>query len=87
MKLYVADYTGNPKNNVYPHCVEINSKRDFIQAVARDNMASQMKDGHRNTDNFLGCDCIMFDIDNTHTEDPGAWVTADDIGETFPVHY
>ena len=87
MKLYTADCRGDAKNTLYPHCVEIKTKRDFIQAMSCDHMTAAMTDSRRDSAHFEGCDCIMFDVDNTHTDDPDGWITADDIGETFPVNY
>ena len=87
MKLYTADCTGDPKNTLYPHCVEIRTKRDFIRAMQRDHMSAAMTGNRRDSANFEGCDCIMFDVDNTHTEDPEGWISEDDIAETFPVNY
>ena len=87
MKLYTADCAGNAQNTLYPHCVEIRSKGDFIRAMRRDHMSAQMNDHHRDSNNFLGCDCVMFDVDNTHTEDPAGWITSDDIAEALPVNY
>ena len=84
MKLYAANCTGNRNNTYYPHCIEIKTKSDFARAVSRDHMSSKMSDAYRNTDNFLGRDCLMFDVDNTHTDDPALWITTDDIAETFP---
>lgn len=87
MKLYLSDYRENEKNALYPHEIEINGAEDMKRAAQRDHMASRMKDHYRDKDNFLSTDCLMFDIDNTHSEDPHAWVTEDDIAEAFPVKY
>lgn len=85
MKLYTANSRGDSKNTLYPNETEIRTLQDMARAVSRDNMASQMANNYRNTDNFLQCDCVMFDIDNTHSENPEAWKTEKDITETFPV--
>ena len=87
MKLYLSDYRENEKNALYPHEIEINGAEDMKRAAQRDHMASRMKGHYRDKDNFLSTDCLMFDIDNTHSEDPHAWVTEDDIAEAFPVKY
>ena len=87
MRLYTADCTGDPKNTLYPHCVEIRTKGDFVRAMQRDHMSAAMTGNRRDSANFEGCDCIMFDVDNTHTEDPEGWISEDDIAETFPVNY
>ena len=87
MKLYTANCCGDPQNADYPNEIDIKSKSDFIRAMRRDHMSAQMNDHHRDSNNFLGCDCVMFDVDNTHTEDPAGWITAGDIAEALPVHY
>lgn len=86
MKLYVSDYFQNKKNTLYPHEIEITKKSDLEYAVSRDHMASRMKDGKRGLHNFLKCDCIMFDVDNTHSEDESAWLSEGDISEALPVN-
>ena len=87
MTLYAAGCRERASNTTYKHRVQIRSEKDLIFALSYDHMASHMKDNYRNTDNFLECDCIMVDVDNTHTEDPDKWKTADDIAEALPVNY
>lgn len=87
MTLHASSCRGKGTNTVYKHEVKVRSEDDLIFAVSFDHMASKMVSDYRNTDNFLECDCIMVDIDNTHTEDPDKWKTADDIAEALPVNY
>lgn len=87
MHLYISDYREKENNTQYKTAIEIKTKADMVRAVKHDHMADKMKDSYRNTDNFLQCDCVMFDIDNTHSEDPDAWRSADDICEALPVNY
>lgn len=87
MTLYGSDYRENAKNVIYNRVYQIRSAEDLTRALRRDHMAGQMVNNYRNIDNFMGADCIMVDVDNTHTEDPDKWKTADDIAEALPVNY
>lgn len=87
MTLYGSDYRENAKNVIYNRVYQIRSAEDLTRALKRDHMAGQMVNNYRNIDNFMGADCIMVDVDNTHTEDPDKWKTADDIAEALPVNY
>jgi len=87
MTLYGSDYRENAKNVIYNRVYQIRSAEDLTRALKRDHMAGRMANNYRNIDNFMGADCIMVDVDNTHTEDPDKWKTADDIAEALPVNY
>ena len=87
MKLYASDYIGRESNTLYPHEIEIKKVGDLRRADSRDHMASAMRDGKRKNENFLYCDCLAFDVDNTHTDDPDEWITEKDIAEALPVKY
>ncbi len=87
MIIYCAQTRGNQYNTEFPKGITINNDDTDITCVklfARfDHMAAKMKDSYRNDDNFLESDCIMLDLDNTHTQDPAGWKTLDDIAEIF----
>lgn len=85
MILHASNYRENSTNTLYPHAVQITSAADLAKVVARDHMASGMSNNYRSEKNYISADCIMFDVDNTHTEEPDAWKSLDDILETFPV--
>ena len=85
MRLYTANCTGDAKNTYYPNCVEVRTRGEFEEALKRDHMASNMRGHRRHTDNFLGCNCLMFDVDNSHSDDPSEWVTMGDIFDALPV--
>lgn len=87
MTLYGSDCRENAQNVIYNRVYQIRSEKDLTRALKRDHMAGQMVNNYRNIDNFMGADCIMVDVDNTHTEDPDKWKTADDIAEALPVNY
>ncbi len=90
--LYYADCIGNETNCLYPHKIEIKDKPSFFQAVCRDYVCAEYRNGYRSNDNFIGSDCLAVDCDNDHSEEPAEWITPADIAEAFPdvsfaVHY
>ena len=90
MHIYKADTFQKSNNVLYPHCIEVNSVDDLRNAVNMDNITALMKDNRRSSDNFISCDCIHVDLDNTHSDDPDAWKTVDDIADVFddvPFYY
>ena len=84
MKIHTATCTQNAQNTKYPVCSEITCLADLLKAVERDHVAPKMKFSLRSNDNFLEADCVMLDLDNSHSEDPSDWKTIDDIADTFP---
>ncbi len=91
-KLYHADFIGNPGNCSYPHKVEVTDAESLISAVGRDYVCAEYRNSYRNSENFIGSDCLPVDCDNDHSEQPEDWVLPADIMEAFPgvtfaVHY
>lgn len=82
--LYTADVRERPQNTIYRKKRVIATVEDLKEAARFDHMAGQMKDGLRNAENFVGSNVLIFDLDNTHSEDPDAWVSLDDINDAFP---
>lgn len=88
MQLYLAKTRQNPKTVSFPQAKEINGLPDLLEAAHHDHIFSQMRDNYRNTDNFMQTDCLVMDLDNTHSDDPDDWKSINDIAETFPdVHF
>lgn len=83
LTLHTANYRERASNTLYPNSVKIGSLEDLKDAVRNDHIAAQMRNNRRANDNFISADCIMMDLDNTHSEDPDDWVTVDDISDTF----
>lgn len=42
--------------------------KQLEKAVTWDNCIAEYKNGHRKTDHFIQADCLLADIDNTHSE-------------------
>lgn len=90
--IYSADVISNPSNCSYPHRQVILDEAGLKAAINRDYVCAEYKNNYRNSDNFIGSDCLPVDCDNDHSENPNDWVTPDDVmqafpGVTFAVHY
>lgn len=82
--IYRSDHIQNERNCLYPHKVVVTNKDSFKQAVSRDYVCAEYKDGRRSNSNFICADCLPIDIDNTHSDNPDEWVTVDRIRQDFP---
>lgn len=59
-------------------------KDTLAKAVEYDNCLACYKNGHRKTENFLKADCILADLDNTHSENEKEWITHKEVEEQMP---
>lgn len=84
MQLHVAWSRGNERNANYPRTFTVSDLDSLRQAVQCDHIAASMRNDRRSNENFISADCIMLDLDNTHSSDPAEWKTLEDIEETFP---
>lgn len=82
--LYTADCTGNRGNCLYPNKVRIRNKESFGHAIRMDHVTAKYKGYYRSKDNFEESDCIPFDCDNDHSENPEEWLTPFDIALSIP---
>ena len=86
MKLTIYASRGREEqtNTLYPDKVEIDlSKPIDPTAFSNDYVGSSFKGGKRSNDGFVGADCMVVDIDNSHSEREGDWVTEDDVERSF----
>ena len=92
MFMYHADCTGNEKNCLYRHRVEITDEASLLEVVRHDYVCAEYQDGYRSNNNFIGSDCVAMDFDNDHSENPEDWVRPQQIvdallGVTIAIHY
>lgn len=52
-------------------------------AVAFDNCTAKYINGYRKGDNFQFSNCILADIDNTHSDNEADWITHEDVKKTL----
>lgn len=84
MKLCLATCRGKEKNTLYEKEAEIATLNDLKNALRYDHIAPKMRGNHRSNEDYLSADCIMFDCDNSHSEEPEHWQSIGDIAEAFP---
>lgn len=71
--IYTANCRENPLNNRYPHKHVITSADDLKDAACFDQVFAQYRDSHRAKADFITSDCLPFDCDNDHSENPEEW--------------
>ena len=82
--IYTANCRGNRYNTRYPVRRTILSIDDLREAVRYDQVFAEYRDCRRSGDVFIRSDCLPFDCDNDHSEDPSEWKTPGDVEEAFP---
>lgn len=82
--LYASAYRENVQNVYYPQKVVVSNADDLTGAVVHDHVAAMYRGNHRGNDRFIQSDCLMLDLDNTHTDDPSGWKSLNDIEAAFP---
>ncbi|MEW6957082.1 phage/plasmid primase, P4 family [Trueperella pyogenes] len=84
MTMYTATVAGQQNNAHYPNRHEVATVAD-LEAVARlDHVVAEYQGGRRSSTNFLSSDCLVMDVDNSHTESPDAWVTPEALAGLMP---
>lgn len=83
MKLYFSEFREKEYNTKYPYVIEVKGLDAVKRAAGKDHIFSRMKNATRSRDNFIEADCIIMDLDNTHSEDPAEWKTLDDISDAL----
>jgi len=84
MHLYTAKGRELRDNVVYPVCREIRTAEEFLEAARFDYIGPRMRDGRRGSGRFISADCLLFDLDNGHSDEADAWKGPADLEETFP---
>jgi len=74
----------NLKNTEYPDYVEIDSFSKLKDITKYDHCAPKMKDNKRGNGSFLYADVLVFDVDNTATDDAALWVNTENIEQALP---
>ena len=82
--LYTATCRENAKNIKYPNDVEVIDEESLKSAVQFDHVSAKFTDDKRSNVSFIESDCLMFDCDNSHSENPEDWVTPLELALTFP---
>ncbi len=68
----------------FPSRVSVHDEKSFIKAVKYDNTGVEFKDGFLNKDCFLSSNVVLFDCNNSHSDDPADWITSVDFMHILP---
>ena len=68
--IYFADCLGRENNCLYPHKATITDAESLAQAVSHDYVCARYKNNYRNNTNFEESDCLAWEFDNDHSENP-----------------
>lgn len=82
--LYASPYRGRNKVAEYPNQIIIDCLQALENACNYDHIASECVNNHRAEKDYLQCNVMHMDLDNSHSEDPESWKTLDDIAEALP---
>ena len=90
--IFYADCIGREGNCLYPHKAEVTDAASLARAVAHDYVCAEYKNSYRSNANFIKSNCLAVEFDNDHSEDPGKWVTPENLRAAFPdvtigIHY
>ncbi len=81
--LYTANCVSDSKNCFYPNKAEITNKETFEQAVKNDHVMAIYQNSKRSSANFIQSNCLPFDCDNDHSNNPQDWVTPFEVAMEF----
>ena len=84
MKMYYNNQRQVAQNKFYPNMKDVLTKEDLTEVVTFDHVGAAFKDNCRSNANFIQSDCSMFDVDNTHSDNPMEWVNPTDLQKAFP---
>ena len=78
--LGVASNTRYPIEYVVTQDISIEKLKDVFN---RDYVCAEYTNNKRARENFIVSDCLAFDCDNDHSDDPKSWITIEDIKNEF----
>ena len=75
MTMFTAQVAGQQNNAHYPNPHTVITAAD-LEAVARlDHVVAEYVGGRRSAGSFVTSNCLVMDVDNSHTEERAEWVT------------
>ena len=86
MRFFKSEVLGVAFNTRYPDervVTQRTSKEELKEVFNKDYICATYKDNKRARENFIVSDCLAFDCDNDHSDDPNTWMTIDNIIKEF----
>lgn len=78
LTISTSKVTGNAKNCVYPTKHKVCNKQDMVRVIQYDHVCALFQNNYRSKENFMQCDCDVFDCDNDHSDNPNDWIYPED---------
>ncbi len=82
--IYTANCRDNRLNTRYPNKHIVTSAEELKEIACFDQVFAEYRNYHRSKEDFISSDCLPFDCDNDHSEDPEDWKTPKDVENAFP---
>lgn len=78
LTIYKSNVVGNAKNCIYSSKHLIQDANQLLDAIKYDHVCASFQNNYRSKDNFLACDCDVFDCDNDYSDDANDWIYPED---------
>ncbi|WP_126417308.1 phage/plasmid primase, P4 family [Trueperella bialowiezensis] len=84
MTMFTANVTGQENNAYYPNKHAVTSAGELEKVARLDHVVAEYQGGRRSSTNFVASDCVVMDVDNSHTDHSDEWVTPDGLADRLP---
>ncbi|WP_408923027.1 hypothetical protein [Corynebacterium tuberculostearicum] len=81
MTMFTAQVAGQQNNAHYPNPHTVTTAAD-LEAIARlDHVVAEYLGGRRLAGSFVTSNCLVMDVDNSHSEEQAEWVTPESLAK------
>lgn len=84
MTMYTANVAGQQNNALYPNRHEVTTVADLEAVACLDHVVAEYQGGRRSRTNFLSSNCLVMDVDNSHTDNQADWITPEALAGVLP---
>lgn len=81
MTMFTAPVAGQHNNTHYPHQHIVTTSIDLETVARLDHVVAEYVGGRRSAGSFVTSNCLVMDVDNSHTDNPAQWVTPDSLAD------
>lgn len=84
MTMFTAPVSGQHNNTHYPHQHIVTTAIDLETVARLDHVVAEYVGGRRSAGSFVTSNCLVMDVDNSHTDTPAQWVTPESLADLLP---
>lgn len=81
MTMFTAQVAGQQNNAHYPNPHTVTTAADLEAVASLDHVVAEYVGGRRSAGSFVTSNCLVMDVDNSHTENQVEWVTPASLAE------